>query len=209
MADNNNQSTTTSTVPTTLPSEEDTGLGGGTGGKAPEASAYFDAKYNEAWQELRKFTNSKDRLKFLNILRSRGYLSGSDVTIDGLGEADRVRMRDFLIFADVSQKSFSEAQTFVEGLKPVSLTGSTRMPTPKQDVDFAFKQVVMNQLGRAPKKSEIEKFRNAYASMEQGMNPPSLSSAAQENIQASSPEEAQASRFAEIAQTFERMLKGA
>lgn len=209
MADNNNQGTTTSTVPTTLPSETDTGLGSGDGQKAPEAAAYFDAKYNEAWQKLRSFGNSKDRIKFLNIIRSRGYLSGSEVSLDGLGEADRIRMRDFLVFADVSQKSFAEAQTFVESLKPVSLTGSTRMPTPKQDVDFAFKQVVMNQLGRAPKKSEIEKFRNAYASMEKGMNPPSVSSAAQENIQAASPEEAQASRFAEIAQTFEQMLRGA
>lgn len=192
-------------VPPPIPGTE--GSQGATQASIPDRQLYLQAKENEAWAWLRG-KSPAERIKSLNYLRSKGYYSDSPVSNDGLGDADVARVRNFLVYADVSGMSIKDGMDSLSKFRNVPISTGPQ-PTPTADVDTVFKSVMQQQLGRLPKAAELEKFRNAYRQMEWGGNAPSVSSAAQQQVTAQNPAEEQATRFANFASTFEQMLRGA
>jgi hypothetical protein len=81
--------------------------------------------------------------------------------------------------------------------------------TPKLDVSSAFRQVMQNDLGRAPTDQEVERFYNAYRGLESGGDAPNLQSAAQSQIEETMPGESEAASFSNYANVFEQLMRGA
>ena len=196
----------------TLPPPPEYGKGGGSeqDQEAVDRNAFLLTKENEAFAFLRNL-GEKKRKEVLNYLRRKGYSSGYEVSNDGFGEADIRRTRDFLVNQfvlgiDDYQKGLDYIRKYPD--QPLGSDGASKR-TPAADVDAVFKNVVQQQLGRTPTATEMERFRNAYAGMEGGANPPSVTAAAQQQVTKTAPGEEQATKFADFAATFENMLRGA
>lgn len=194
---------------TELPKPPPVDTGSDTGGQqtAGDRATYVAQMEDKAWAWLRS-KSLADRKKLLEYIRAKGYYSDTPVSNDALQNEDVARLRNFLIYADVAGMSIPQAQDSLAKIKDVPLV-APRPTTPAADLDSVFKSVMQQQLGRAPKADELEKFRAAYQKMEWGGNAPSVSSAAQQQITATNPGEEQATRFAGFASTFEQMLRGA
>lgn len=185
-------------------------MGDGTTDRATELAN----KENDAWRWLTS-KSVGERKRFLDYIRRKGYYPDSAVSVDGLGDNDVARMRNFLVFADLVKKDarepidqlISSGQDLLSKAPNVSSDTGRRL-TPAADLDSVFKDVVRQQLGRGPRPEELEKFRSAYKSMEYGGNPPSVTAAAEQVITEQNPAEKQATSFANYAQVFEQMLRG-
>lgn len=207
----------------TTPSTRNTGpigMQGGTGesagynqGNLPDLGGVpdFMSLYNEmtttAWASLNGM-NIGDRIKRLKYLRSKGYGPNIPVSNDGLQSEDIDRYRSFLIYATVAKMNPQQALNSLSKWSTIS-TGPTRQKVNQADLDSVFKDVMQQKLGRGPTAVELEKFRNAYGQLEKGANPPSVSSAAEQQVATKNPQEALATKFASKADLFQRLLRSA
>ena len=208
-------STTSTTVPvttTTVP----TGMPGGAPGAKPKdyESSYVEAK-NTAFGYLTSISKTARR-EFLNTLYSKGFGS-SRPTDGGLQPSDIETAAQFYIYFEGNQKSSTNPSGFVtrddayreiKKSKTTTTAGAGKF-TPKLDVASAFRQVMQNDLGRAPTDQEVERFYNAYRGLESGGNEPNLQSAAQSQIEETMPGESEASAFSGYADVFEQLMRGA
>jgi hypothetical protein len=209
---------TTTTSTTVEPSEEtewdpdgatsgETGTEDTTSPGTQKYVVYEESKFNEAYTLLRQMS-LEDRLKTLELLRKKGFGSGTDVSPSGIAKADIYRYSELLILQDVSNLTLEETMGKVSSLKDAITTAATKR-TPIKDVDSIFDEVMKRDLGRSATKDELVKFRSAYSGMEAGGNAPSLGSAAESQIKTANPEESKAAQFAGYAEAFENMLRGA
>jgi hypothetical protein len=199
---------TTTTVPGTLP--------GGAPGAEPKdyQSAYVEAQDN-GFGYLTSI-DKKSRLEFLNMLYAKGFGS-TRPTPGGLQPSDIEIAAQFYIYFEGNQKSSTNPTGFVtkddayreiQKSKTTTTAGAGKF-TPKLDVASAFRQVMQNDLGRAPTDQEVERFYNAYRGLESGGNEPNLQSAAQSQIEETMPGESEASAFSGYANVFEQLMRGA
>jgi hypothetical protein len=180
---------------------------GQSGTVTQDYEVYATSKFNEAYVELRKMSLDK-RLETLKTLRQKGFGGGAEVSASGISETDINRYKELLILQDVSNLTMKDLWGKVTSMDSAISTAASRR-TPIKDVDSIFDEVMKRDLGRGATKQELEKFRAAYSGMEAGGNAPSLTAAAESQIETANPEEVEAARFAEYAATFEKMLRGA
>lgn len=199
--------TTPSTQVTLPPRTEDGSTSTKTG------NDYFQEKFDAAFAYLKNLP-LKQRLETLEMLRKKGFASGSSVSPTGLDPTDVVRVRDLFVYQD-SLKNVTSNQLLQSTLDEVktwsnqATTGSGASRTADADLDQYLTSVMQAKLGRSPRASELEKFRKAYKAMEAGGNEPSATVAAQGQIETANKAEYEASQFASFASAFETMLRGA
>lgn len=203
---------TTTTAPTGAtgewsPNDPTTSSGGQTESVTQDYNVYATSKFNEAYVALRNMSLEK-RLETLKALRRVGFGGTGEVSASGISEYDINRYKELLILQDVSNLTMNDLWGKVTSMDSVISTAATRR-TPIKDVDSIFDEVMKRDLGRGATKEELEKFRKAYSGMEAGGNAPSLTAAAESQVETANPEETEAARFAEYAATFEKMLRGA
>ena len=206
--------TTVPKTPVTLPPPDQGNTGqDGTGEDQPLEQDYFQKKFDEAFVYLKNLP-LKQRLETLEMLRKKGFSSGSSVSVTGLDPTDVVRVRDLLVYQD-SLKNVTSTQLLSSTLDQVknwsnkATTGTGTSRTPDADLDAYLTSVMQARLGRSPRASELEKFRKAYGAMEAGGNEPTATVAAQEQIETANKGEYEASQFASFASAFESMLRSA
>jgi hypothetical protein len=210
---------TTAATTTTIPSPTTTAewspeastpsdsSGGQSGTVTQDYQVYATSKFNEAYVALRNMSLDK-RLETLKTLRQKGFGGGAEVSGSGISETDINRYKELLILQDVSNLTMKDLWGKVNSMDSAISTVASRR-TPIKDVDSIFDEVMKRDLGRGATKQELEKFRAAYSGMEAGGNAPSLTAAAESQVETANPEETEAARFAEYAATFEKMLRGA
>jgi hypothetical protein len=175
--------------------------------KTPKYEVFQEKMFNQAYVALRQMSLAK-RLETLQLLKKKGFGSGADVSPSGITSSDIARYADLLIFKDVSNLPLADVMDKVRSLKDVVDTAAAKA-TPIKDVDSIFDEVMKRDLGRSATQEELIKFRSAYSGMESGGNAPSLGAAAESQIETANPEESKAAKFANYAETFENMLRGA
>lgn len=168
---------------------------------------YATSKFNEAYAALRQMP-LKERIDKLKTLRSKGFGGTSEVSASGISEYDINRYKELLILQDVSNLPMKDLWGKVNSMETAVKEAASRR-TPIKDVDSILDEVMKRDLGRTATKEELQKFRAAYSGMEAGGNAPSLTAAAESQVETVNPEETQAAQFAEYASTFEKMLRGA
>lgn len=170
---------------------------------------FYQAKYEEAWVDLRLMPRVKRR-QLLETLYRKGFGSEAEVTPDGTEATDVDKLASAYVAAFINARPVKDfLSNDINKLFPDVKVGTGKQRTPAADVDRVFDEVVRVQLGRGPKPEEREKFRNAYASLEAGGNAPSVGSAAEQQIAQQNAPEQQATRFAGFMSQFEQMLRGA
>lgn len=205
--------TTPTTVPASPPTTEwspDDGQETTTeteGTVTQDYQVYATSKFNEAYAALRQMP-LKERIDKLKTLRSKGFGGTSEVSASGISEYDINRYKELLILQDVSNLPMKDLWGKVNSMETAVKEAAARR-TPIKDVDSILDEVMKRDLGRTATKEELQKFRAAYSGMEAGGNAPSLTAAAESQVETANPEEAQAAQFAEYASTFEKMLRGA
>jgi len=206
---------TTTTVPADTADEE--GLPGGDAANITKdyQSDYIEAR-NSAYGYLTKISKAQ-RIEFLNTLYSKGFGGTKKPTTGGLEETDVEMAAQFYVYFKGSQKSTANPTGFVttddayreiQKWKTQSTAGAGKF-TPKLDVSSVFRQVMQNDLGRAPTDKEVERFQNAYRGLESGGDAPNLSSAAEAQIAETMPGESEAAAFSGYANVFEQLMRGA
>lgn len=193
---------TTTTVPWT-PTPDTTEGGGGSN----TYDAFMQQQFDKAYGRLRQMS-LKDRIATLKLLRSKGFGTGSEVSRSGLEVGDVARFRELLIYATTSNITQKQALLNIDDLPNVLAEEGARRKTNIKDVDSVFTNVVVNMIGRQPTKTELEKFRAAYAGMEAGDNAPTVQAAAEAQLKEKMPDETKAAQFADYATMFEQMLRG-
>jgi hypothetical protein len=209
----------TATSPSTTVPVTDTTASGIPGGSVGEnrdyQSDYIEAK-NSAYGYLTKISQAQ-RIEFLNTLYSKGFGGGRKPTTGGLEETDIEMATQFYVYFKGNQQSTTNPTGFlttdqayrqIQTWKTQTTAGAGRF-TPKTDVASVFRQVMQNDLGRAPTNQEIERFSKAYRGLESGGNAPNLSSAAEEQIEETMPGESEAAAFSNYANVFEQLMRGA
>lgn len=208
MADNSTTTTSpTTTVPASLPAKPQGQSA------ADDFSTYYQGRFDDAYAYLKQ-QPLKARLDLLEMLRKRGFSSSTSVSPTGLDPSDVARVRELLIYQDtleevtVDQLLPTTIQE-VKGWAPTASTTGSKSRTAGADLDSYLTSVMQQKLGRSPRADEMEKFRKAYTAMEAGGNEPTVTTAAQQQIETQNPGEYEASQFANFASTFETMLRGA
>jgi hypothetical protein len=208
---------TTTTVPvttTTVPK----GLPGGdnTSNITDDYQAAYVEAQNNAYGYLSNISK-KQRIEFLNALYAKGFGSGTKPTSGGLEDSDIAIAAQFYVYYRGSSfsttnptgyKTVDEAYRDIKTWKTVATAGAGKF-TPKIDATSAFRQVMQNDLGRGPTDQEVERFYNAYRSLESGGNAPNISAAAQTQIEETMPGESEAASFSNYANVFEQLMRGA
>lgn len=207
MASDNSTTTTAPPVPSTIPAAPGSG-----GAPSQDFSAYYQKAFDRAWNYLKQLP-LKQRLDTLEMLRKKGFSSGTAVSPTGLDASDIARVREVLVYQDtlannVSDTVLPQTMTQIKTLADQATSGGSKA-TPAADLDAYLTSVMQARLGRSPRADEMDKFRKAYAAMEAGGNEPTATVAAQEQIKTQNPAEYEASQFASFASTFENMLRGA
>ena len=154
------------------------------------------------------------RMAFLRMLESRGLYGGSKISKTGTDSADVGAMQQYLLAANIAGRTITayQPQFLLEYKGGQGGSGQKIRYTPKQDVRANFKQVFLSDVGRGATEAEIAKFEAAYRGMESAsgttQSAPSVSAAAVESIGMNNKAEEQANGFLQVAQTFERLLRG-
>jgi hypothetical protein len=201
--------TTTTTVPATIP------------GDPSNSPVDFQAQYTEAqnyaYGALSRQTRTQ-RIEFLNLLYAKGFGGATKPTTGGLEPSDIEIAAQFYLYYAGNTKSAAnpngqyitvdDAYNDIKTWRTTSTAGAGTF-TPKLDVSSAFRQVMQNDLGRAPTDQEVERFYNAYRGLESGGDAPNLQSAAQSQIEKTMSAESEASSFSGYADVFEQLMRGA
>ena len=158
------------------------------------------------------------RVNLLKTLETYGFYgarsanSPSQVVGSGLGVQDQEAFRRLLIESNGRGRTYQGTLAALRFQSPVKPTGASVRYTPKQDVRENFKRVFLSDVGRRASEAEIAKFEAAYRGMESAagttQSAPSISSAATESVSTNNKAEAQANGFLQVAQTFERLMRG-
>lgn len=214
MAEESSTSTTVPSSDVTLPPRGGSsgGSGDGSGAVTQDFSAYYQKAFDRAYAYLRQLPLST-RLEQLEMLRKKGFQSSYKVSPTGLDPTDVSRVRELLIYQDsLEDVTAGTLQTstldIVKKWTPAATSGGGAR-TPDADLDVYLTSAMQTRLGRSPRKSEMEKFRKAYAAMEAGGNEPAATTAAGAQVETTNRGEYEASQFATFAETFEKMLRGA
>ncbi len=184
------------------------------GGATSDFSLYYQAAFDDAYAYLKQ-KPLKQRLDLLEMLRKKGFQSGSAVSPTGLDPTDVSRVRELLLYQDsLSDVSAADVllNTTLDKVKKWTDTSTSRgssTRTPDADLDTYLTAAMQQKLGRSPRKSELEKFRKAYGAMEAAGGEPSATTAAMSQVQEGNKDEYEAAQFASFASTFETMLRGA
>lgn len=181
----------------------------------PERDQYQTA--DEAFPILAGMRDDS-RVNLLKTLETYGFYgarsanSPSQVVGSGLGVEDQNAFRRLLIESNGRGRTYQGTLAALRFEAPVKPTGPSVRYTPKQDVRENFKRVFLSDVGRRASEAEISKFEAAYRGMESAagttQSAPSISSAATESIGMNNKAEEQANGFLQVAQTFERLLRG-
>jgi hypothetical protein len=212
---------TTTTMPvttTTMPVTNTTasGIPGGSVGATRDYQSDYIEAQNSAYGYLTKISKAQ-RIEFLNTLYSKGFGGTRKPTTGGLEPSDIEMAAQFYVYFKGNQQSTTNPSGFlttdqaykeIQTWKTQSTAGAGKF-TPKTDVASVFRQVMQNDLGRAPTDQEIERFSKAYRGLESGGNAPNLSSAAEEQIEETMPGESEAAAFSSYANVFEQLMRGA
>lgn len=209
-----------STTSTTVPVTTTTVPAGMPGGTASNQTQDYQSDYVEAQNNAYGYLSAISRLQrieFLNTLYSKGFGGATKPTNGGLEDSDIDIAAQFYMYYKGSQKSPTNPTGFLttdDAYREIkkwktSTTAGASTFTPKLDVSSAFRQVMQNDLGRAPTDQEVERFYNAYRGLESGGNAPNLQSAAQSQIEETMPGESEASAFSDYADVFEQLMRGA
>jgi hypothetical protein len=207
------------TVPsTTVPANtaNETGIPGGITSETRDYQSDYIEAQNSAYGYLTKISKAQ-RIEFLNTLYSKGFGGTKKPTTGGLEPSDIEMAAQFYVYFKGNQKTTANPTGFlttdqayreIQTWKTQSTSGAGKF-TPKLDVASVFRQVMQNDLGRAPTDKEVERFQNAYRGLESGGNAPNLSSAAEAQIEETMPGESEASAFSGYANVFEQLMRGA
>jgi len=172
--------------------------------------------YNVETAPLMELTRmpATQRMAFLKMLEGRGLYGGSKMSKTGTEGVDVGVMQQYLLAANIAGKTITNymPQFLLEYKGGQGGSGQKIRYTPKQDVRANFKQVFLSDVGRGATEAEIAKFEAAYRGMESAagttQNAPSVGAAAVESIGMNNKAEEQANGFLQVAQTFERLLRG-
>lgn len=209
----------TATPPsTTVPAANTTAsdIPGGTVGATRDYQSDYIEAQNSAYGYLTKISKAQ-RIEFLNTLYSKGFGGTKKPTTGGLEPSDIEMAAQFYVYFKGNQQSTTNPTGFlttdqaykeIQTWKTQTTAGAGRF-TPKTDVASVFRQVMQNDLGRAPTDQEIERFSKAYRSLESGGNAPNLSSAAEAQIEETMSDESEAAAFSGYANVFEQLMRGA
>jgi len=174
----------------------------------PEREQYQTG--DEAQPQLAALS-SDERLELLRKLKTYNFYGSGDVSESGLRPEDINAFQKLLIESNGRGRTWQGTVVDLLFTKPSS-TGQRIRYTPKQDVRANFKQVFLSDVGRSATEAEIAKFEAAYRGMESAagttQNAPSVGAAAVESIGMNNKAEEQANGFLQVAQTFERLLRG-
>lgn len=181
-----------------------------------ETGVIARSAYNVETEPLMELTRmpATQRLAFLKTLESRGLYGGSKISATGTDSQDVGAMQQYLLAANIAGRTITayQPQFLLEYKGGQGGSGQKIRYTPKQDVRANFKQVFLSDVGRGATEAEIAKFEAAYRGMESAagttQNAPSVSAAAVESIGMNNKAEEQANGFLQVAQTFERLLRG-
>jgi hypothetical protein len=205
----------TTTLPVTTTTEPGMPGGGATNQTQDYQSDYIEAQ-NNAYGYLTAISRTQ-RIEFLNTLYSKGFGGTKKPTNGGLEPSDIDIAAQFYVYFQGSQKSPTNPTGFTtrdDAYREIQkwktqTTASASKFTPKLDVSSAFRQVMQNDLGRAPTDKEVERFQKAYRGLESGGDAPNLSSAAEAQIAETMPGESEAASFSGYANVFEQLMRGA
>lgn len=165
---------------------------------------------DEAQPELAVLSND-ERLELLRKLKTYGFYGSGDVSGSGLLPEDINAFQKLLIESNGRGRTWQGTLVDLLFTKPSS-TGQRIRYTPKQDVRANFKQVFLSDVGRSATEAEISKFEAAYRGIESAAGTtqiaPTIDAAAVESIGMNNKAEEQANGFLQVAQTFERLLRG-
>ena len=172
--------------------------------------------YNVETEPLMELTRmpATQRMAFLKMLEGRGLYGGSKISVTGTDGQDVGAMQQYLLAANIAGKTITnyQPQFLLEYKGGQGGSGQKIRYTPKQDVRANFKQVFLSDVGRGATEAEIAKFEAAYRGMESAagttQNAPSVAAAAVESIGMNNKAEEQANGFLQVAQTFERLMRG-
>lgn len=181
-----------------------------------EAGVIARPAYNVETEPLMELTRmpTTQRLAFLKTLESRGLYGGSKISATGTDSQDVGAMQQYLLAANIAGRTIVsyQPQFLLEYKGGQGGSGQRIRYTPKQDVRANFKQVFLSDVGRGATEAEIAKFEAAYRGMESAagttQSAPSVGAAAVESIGMNNKAEEQANGFLQVAQTFERLLRG-
>jgi hypothetical protein len=151
------------------------------------------------------------------MIYAKGFGGSTKPTNGGLEESDIAIAAQFYVYYEGNKKSSTRPDGFItvddayREIKKFKTTGTAGAGkfTPKIDATSAFRQVMQNDLGRGPTDQEVERFYNAYRSLESGGNAPNISAAAQTQIEETMPGESEAASFSNFANVFEQLMRGA
>lgn len=179
--------------------------------------AEYKSAQNYAYGLLTRQTRVQ-RIEFLNLLYAKGFGGTTKPTTGGLEDSDVDIATQFYLYYSGNTKSTSnpngqyitveDAYQDIKTWKTTTTAGAGKF-TPKLDVSSAFRQVMQNDLGRAPTDQELERFYTAYRGLESGENAPNVQSAAESQIEKTMSAESEASAFSGYADVFEQLMRGA
>lgn len=200
-----NEGSPPSTTPGWTPTPDQTGEED----QSSNLAAYMALQQDRAFAALKRMPLDK-RLKTLELLRRKGLGSGAPVSEFGLEVSDINRYRELLVYADsTAGMTVKKALDNITNAADVAVSSAARRKTNIKDVDAVFDNVVTEMLGRRPTQEEASRFRAAYSGMESGGNAPNLQVAAQAQVEQKMGPENEAAQFAQYANVFEQMMRGA
>lgn len=169
---------------------------------------------DEAYSELARLS-AADRRAFLNALHASGVYGSSRPSQTGFSTQDISAVKEAMLYANWKGVTLDVAASMMladPDIKQNMVSASTVRTTPKQDLKAVFKQVSSNVLGRALSDAEAERFAKAYQRQEmaQGMGgslAPNVQVAAEEQIQATNPDEVAAVGALKLTNVIDSAIK--
>lgn len=180
------------------------------------------AARSNAFDQLQDMSRA-DRMEVLTLLWRKGFGGESKPEGGGLRNSDVETFANFLLFQKgektlIDGKLPTAQQTYSaldKTMKDVATGQSKRAITytNKMDVTSVFNQVAQRDLGRKPTEKELDRFFEAYHSLESKVTTtdqaPSIGAAAESQLKQANTGEVKATSFAGYAQAFQDMLRGA
>jgi len=166
-----------------------------------------------------------ERMELLTLLWRKGFGGQTKPQGGGLSDTNIATFADFLIFQQADKTTYTKgqiglptAQMTLDNLdtlvKDVGFGAKQQITyTSKMDVTSIFNQVAERDLGRKPTEKELNRFFDAYHSLESKATTkdqaPSVGAAAESQLKQTNKGEVKATTFSGYAQAFQDMLRGA
>lgn len=179
----------------------------------------YDAT-TEAYQELASMSQA-DRRDFLKTLHQRGLYDSGEPSSYGFSSSDISATGKAMLYANSVGRTLDSAVIqLAQDFPAVKSGGTSFRRAAADDLRSVVVQVFHQQLGRKPSKKDIDNFISAYRSAETGEmagaagsgaydQAASAQTIAEKQVQKTYQPEQDAYGFVQMAQMFERMLRGA